>query len=105
MLGKKNVILCVGKQGTAIGNNEWSLVWISSLPTDKNVNPRGGAYLFPLFIFEEGYANPTFNFAYDIIEKFEEKIGLKMSGIFHSFFLQIWRNNIMFYKLNEQANV
>jgi hypothetical protein len=80
MLGKKNVILCVGKQGTAIGNNEWSLVWISSLPTDKNVNPRGGAYLFPLFIFEEGYANPTFNFAYDIIEKFEEKIGLKLQS-------------------------
>lgn len=49
MLGKENLILCVGKQGTAIGNNEWSLVWISLLPTDMNVNPRGGAYLFPLF--------------------------------------------------------
>lgn len=80
MLGKENLTLCVGKQGTAIGNNEWSLVWISSLPTDKNVNPRGGAYLFPLFLYEEGYANPTFNFAYDIIEKFEEKIGLKLQS-------------------------
>lgn len=78
MLEKDNLILCVGKQGTAIGNNEWSLVWISSLPTDMNVNPRGGAYLFPLFIYEEGYANPAFNFAPDIIEKFEEKTGLKL---------------------------
>lgn len=78
MLRKENLMLCVGRQGTAIGNNDWSLVWISSLPTDMNVNPRGGAYLFPLFIYEEGYANPTFNFAYDIIEKFEEKIGLKL---------------------------
>lgn len=80
ILGKENLMLCIGKQGTAIGNNEWSLVWISALPTDKNVNPRGGAYLFPLLIFEEGYANPTFNFAYDIIEKFEEKIGLKLQS-------------------------
>lgn len=80
MLGKENLMLCIGKQGTAIGNNEWSLVWISSLPTDMNVNPRGGAYLFPLLIFEAGYANPTFNFAYDIIEKFEEKIGLKLQS-------------------------
>lgn len=80
MLGKENLMLCIGKQGTAIGNNEWSLVWISSLPTDKNVNPRGGAYLFPLFVYEEGYANPIFNFAYDIIEKFEEKIGLKLQS-------------------------
>lgn len=80
MLGKENLMLCIGKQGTAIGNNEWSLVWISALPTDKNVNPRGGAYLFPLLIFEEGYANPTFNFAYDVIEKFEEKIELKLQS-------------------------
>lgn len=80
MVGKENLMLCIGKQGTAIGNNEWSLVWISAMPTDMNVNPRGGAYLFPLFIFEEGYANPTFNFAYDIIEKFEEKIGLKLQS-------------------------
>lgn len=80
ILGKENLMLCIGKQGTAIGNNEWSLVWISALPTDKNVNPRGGAYIFPLLIFEEGYANPTFNFAYDIIEKFEEKIGLKLQS-------------------------
>lgn len=80
MLGKENLMLCIGKQGTAIGNNEWSLVWISSLPTDMNVNPRGGAYLFPLFVYEEGYANPTFNFAYDIIEKFEEKIELKLQS-------------------------
>lgn len=80
ILGKKNLTLCIGKQGTAIGNNEWSLVWISSLPTDMNVNPRGGAYLFPQFVYEEGYANPTFNFAYDIIEKFEEKIGLKLQS-------------------------
>ena len=73
-------MLCIGKQGTAIGNNEWSLIWVSLLPTDKNVNPRGGAYLFPLYVYEEGYANPTFNFAYDIIEKFEKKIGLKLQS-------------------------
>lgn len=80
MLGKDNLMLCIGKQGTAIGNNEWSLIWVSLLPTDKNVNPRGGAYLFPLYVYEEGYANPTFNFAYDIIEKFEKKIGLKLQS-------------------------
>lgn len=41
------------KQGNAIGNSEWSLVYVSDIPTDKNVNPRGGAYLFPLYSYDD----------------------------------------------------
>jgi hypothetical protein len=77
MMGRNNVMLCIGKQGTAIGNSEWSLVYISSLPTDKNVNPRGGAYLFPLFIYDD-MGMYLQNFSPNEIEKFEEKVNLHL---------------------------
>lgn len=80
MLGRHNLMLCIGKQGTALGGNEWSLVWISSLPTDMNVNPRGGAYLFPLFVYEEGYVNPIYNFSQEIIVGIEAKLGLVLQS-------------------------
>jgi type I restriction-modification system DNA methylase subunit len=79
MMGKNNVVLCIGKQGAAIGNNEWSLVYISSLPTDKNVIPRGGTYLFPLFIYDDmGMCLP--NFSHAEIVTFENKLGLHLQG-------------------------
>lgn len=34
MMERDNLALCMGKQGNAIGNSEWSLVYISDLPTD-----------------------------------------------------------------------
>lgn len=77
MMGKENLTLCVGKQGTAIGNTEWSLVFMSSLPTDINVNPRGGAYLFPMYRYDElGFR--TFNFMLNVIHEIESRTGLKM---------------------------
>lgn len=82
MMGRDNLALCVGKQGTAIGNNEWSLVYISSLPTDMNVNPRGGAYLFPLYQYDDNaseiFGNKLYNFNYNIISVIEERIGLSL---------------------------
>lgn len=78
MIERDNLMLCIGKQGTAIGGNEWSLVWISSLPTDKNIIPRGGAYLFPLFIYEEKYTNPRYNFSQEIIQELEDRLRLTL---------------------------
>lgn len=77
ILNKENIILCIGKQGTAIGNTEWSLVFISDLPTDMNVNPRGGAYLFPLFIYDT-MGLRVYNFNHNIIEKIEQKLNLRL---------------------------
>lgn len=82
MMGRDNLALCIGKQGNAIGNSEWSLVYISNLPTDKNVNPRGGAYLFPLYSYDDKidkeFGNKVLNLNLDIIESLEEKTGLRM---------------------------
>ena len=74
---KRNVVLCLGKEGSAIGDNEWSLAYISTLPTDKNVIPRGGIYLFPLFIYNQKGEVHT-NFSSAIISQIEEKTGLRM---------------------------
>lgn len=79
LLNRENLTLCIGKQGTAIGNAEWSLVYISDLPTDKNVNPRGGAYLFPLYIYDE-IGMRVFNLNTEIIERLEAKLSLKIQA-------------------------
>lgn len=80
LLNRENIVICIGKQGTAIGNKEWSLIWISDLPTDINVNPRGGSYLFPLYLYKEGFAGRTYNFSDEIIEQIESNTGLKLQS-------------------------
>ncbi len=77
MMDKENYMLCIGKQGTAIGNVQWSLVYMSALPTDMNVNPRGGAYLFPMYIYDAlGFR--TYNFLPAVIREIESHTGLKL---------------------------
>jgi predicted helicase len=74
---KRNIVLCLGKAGNVIGDNEWSLVYISTLPTDKNVVPRGGVYLFPLFVYDEKGDAHT-NFSEAIVSQIEARTGLHM---------------------------
>ncbi len=77
ILNKKNIVLCLGKEGSTIGDNEWSLVYISTLPTDINVIPRGGVYLFPLFVYNSlGMA--YINFSETIVSKIEEQTRLHL---------------------------
>ena len=47
-----NIALGIGKSGNVIGDSEWSLVSISDIAMDINVIPRGGIYLFPLYIYD-----------------------------------------------------
>lgn len=74
---KRNVVLCLGREGSAIGDNEWSLVYISTLPTDKNVIPRGGVYLFPLFVYDQ-MGDVHTNFSEAIVSQIEERTGLRL---------------------------
>lgn len=78
ILGKNNVVLCLGKLGSTVGENEWALVYISTLPTDINLIPRGGVYLFPLYVYNEDGKKMYVNFSPDIIGKIEGKTGLHM---------------------------
>lgn len=80
IFNKENVVLCLGQQGNVIGDDEWSLVYCSTLPTDKNVIPRGGAYLFPLYYYNDN--NDCFlNFSSNIIESIEQRINLHLQDV------------------------
>ena len=80
IFNKKNTVLCLGQQGNVIGDDEWSLIYCSNLPTDLNVVPRGGAYLFPMFIYDEmGLCIP--NFSYEIIKLIEQYTGLQLQEV------------------------
>lgn len=77
IFNRKNTVLCLGQQGNVIGDDEWSLVYCSTLPTDKNVVPRGGIYLFPMFTYDEmGFCLP--NFSHKILKAIEQNIGLHL---------------------------
>ena len=79
ILDRKNVVLCLGKEGSTQGNAEWSLTYISTLPTDKNLIPRGGVYLFPLFVYDKlGIAHT--NFSKQLVKQFEKTIGKKLQN-------------------------
>jgi len=51
--GRENLCLGVGKQGQAIPERPWELVYSSNHPIDANIFRRGGINVFPLYIYEE----------------------------------------------------
>lgn len=75
VFGKYNIVLAIGQQGNAIGDKEWSLCYISEMPIDKNVMPRGGAYLFPLYVYKNGVSRP--NLSSRIVKEIEKRTGMK----------------------------
>lgn len=77
---KKNVLLCLGKEGSTQGDNEWNIVYSTTLPTDINLIPRGGVYLFPLFLYDDlGFK--TINYSGEIYRKIEEAINKKLQDV------------------------
>lgn len=79
VFNRDNQVLCIGQQGNVMGDDEWSLVYTSTLPTDINVVPRGGIYLFPMIIYDGmlKYAN----FSPDILQNIEKHIGLTLQDV------------------------
>lgn len=51
VLGRDNLCLGVGRQGSAVNDARWSLVTVSRLPMDANIFRRGGVNVFPLYLF------------------------------------------------------
>ena len=49
----KNLALILGRQGQAVGNMEWNLVFGTNCITDVNIYYRGGGTLFPLYLYPE----------------------------------------------------
>ncbi|KAA0268335.1 MAG: DNA methyltransferase [Chloroflexi bacterium CFX1] len=50
-LFKPNLALAIGKQGLAVGSDDWNICFCSSLPVDANIYRRGGANIFPLYLY------------------------------------------------------
>ena len=72
-----NYALCLGKLGSAVGDSEWALSFISTIPTDINLIPRGGVYLFPLFAYDD-FGMAYINYSSEIIKKIEKLTGLHL---------------------------
>ena len=80
--GKENLCLGLGRQGIAVQDPIWSLVWISRNPIDANVFRRGGINVFPLYLYpQEGdlslHESRRPNFAPSFLKMLSEKLSLK----------------------------
>jgi len=51
-LRRPNMALLAGRQGEATGP-EWDHAWVANCPTDQNVFRRGGATVFPLYLYPD----------------------------------------------------
>lgn len=53
MVGKKNIIVGVGRAGVAIPERPWELALVSEYATDANVFRRGGISLCPIYLYQD----------------------------------------------------
>lgn len=75
IVNKENWSLCVGQEGTSLGDSEWSLAYITNLPADTNMIPRGGIYVFPMYIYND-LGQKIINYSPNVLEKLETIINL-----------------------------
>ena len=59
-----NICIAIGRQGQAVGSNEWDLVTVGRYVADTNLFYRGGIQYFPLYL----YSDPNKKELFDIIE-------------------------------------
>ncbi len=53
LIAGKNVAMCVGRAGQAVGDATWNIVSISKTIVDLNIFRRGGNLVFPLYCYPE----------------------------------------------------
>lgn len=80
VFGKENYMLSLGQQGNVQGDSIWSLSFITDKPTDTNMVPRGGSYLFPLYIYDGFICTP--NFQPDVLGEIQSSLGIAMQEDF-----------------------
>lgn len=51
-LMRDNLALAVGRAGNVTGSEEWDVVFCTDRPTDLNLFRRGGAKLFPAYVYD-----------------------------------------------------
>ena len=61
-LEEPNLALAIGRQGQAVGTtNLWNLVFISNGLVDVNLFRRGGAEVFPLYLYKDQHSSTLFS--------------------------------------------
>ena len=66
MIAGENLALITIRQFAAVGDDEFNAVFISNKITDLNFNRRGGALIFPLWLYDEDFGiTKTANFTPD----------------------------------------
>ncbi|MBN8697693.1 MAG: DNA methyltransferase [Bacteroidetes bacterium] len=51
--------LIIGRQGQAVGGNDWNVIFTCKHLTDQNIYRRGGGTVFPLYIYTENFEQET----------------------------------------------
>ncbi len=80
---KENLCLGLGRQGIAVGEDIWALIYVSREPVDANMFRRGGINVFPLYLYPTqkdklfGVTTRTPNFSDEFIKEFSEKLNLR----------------------------
>jgi len=76
-----NYALVIGRQGQATGSKLWDVVFITNCLIDQNIFRRGGGTVFPKMTFsnDDGFLKTKYNINEKILQKIEEKIGLKFT--------------------------
>ena len=48
-----NYALIVGRQGQAVGGDEWNVAFVTNYLSEQNIYRRGGGTVFPLYLYKE----------------------------------------------------
>ncbi|MBW6498125.1 MAG: N-6 DNA methylase [Bacteroidales bacterium] len=88
VLNKENILLGIGRQGSAVGDIDWCLTTVSKHPVDANIFRRGGVNLFPLYLYPDNSGQQTIehttkkipNLNLEIVNLIESKIGLTFTS-------------------------
>lgn len=74
---KDNLGLILGRQWGAVGSSSYDIVFAADKTIDLNLYRRGGALIFPLYLYQDSGKTPNINPKF--IEYIDEKYGVKPS--------------------------
>lgn len=72
MLDENNIALCIGRQSSVIGSEDYDIVFIAEQIVDLNLFRRGGELVFPLYIYRK--AQPKKTAAFTQLLMFEPEV-------------------------------
>jgi len=80
-LMRDNVAIAIGRAGQVTGSDEWDVAFVTDMPADLNLFRRGGAKLFPRFVYRgdervsnmriDGDQNALFGYIYALLHSRE----------------------------------